>query len=43
MADIWYPADAADEVTLAIQFAPARISYADVWSGNPDTDKYWSV
>ena len=44
MADaIWYPRDDFDEVELAIRFAPKPIDYADVWSGNADTDKYWRV
>lgn len=43
MADIWLPRDDFDEVELAIRFAPNRPTYNDEWSGNPETDKYWSV
>lgn len=35
----WTPqGDPFDECELAIAHAPIR----DVWSGNADTDKYWS-
>jgi hypothetical protein len=40
---MWEPQDMADEVFLAIQFAPKPIVYDDIWTGNPDTDRYWSV